>query len=292
MVMRKKLGHLLSRTPRELVLAKASSFLFCFATGSLFQIQYLKAALEMLLDEYSPDGLTFPTSEDIMDYMESTGLAEYFRGINATGGGQELEGIIEIFNNSDIGENLMNWSFPFKPLPKERTTFEFITVGLLLTVISIFGLVGNMVAIVVLSRPAMKGSFSSLLIGKSCCQALLIISPRHKMTLFSLASGLSSFDLLYLAIGIAIFGLPALSKDYHDHFLPFIMPIGFGVGHVGRVGSVFVTMSVTIERYFAIVHPLKHFSGKRYLLVTPIVTTVLYNIPKFFEFQRSQVTFI
>ena len=78
---------------------------------------------------------------------------------------------------------------------------------------------------------------------------------------------------------------------YHDLILPFIMPIGFGIGHVGRVGSVFVTMSVTIERYFAIVHPLKHFSGKRYLLVTPIVTTILYNIPKFFEFQRTQVRF-
>jgi hypothetical protein len=30
----------------------------------------------------------------------------------------------------------------------------------------VFGLVGNIVAIIVLSRPAMKGSFSSLLIGK------------------------------------------------------------------------------------------------------------------------------
>ena len=68
------------------------------------------------------------------------------------------------------------------------------------------------------------------------------------------------------------------------------MPICFGIGHIGRVGSVFVTMSVTIERYFAIVHPLKHFSGKRFLLVVPIVTTMLYNIPKFFEFKRSEVS--
>ena len=67
------------------------------------------------------------------------------------------------------------------------------------------------------------------------------------------------------------------------------MPIGFPIGHIGRVGSVFVTMSVTIERYFAIVHPLKHFSGKRYLLLISIVTTILYNIQKFFEFQRTQV---
>ena len=46
------------------------------------------------------------------------------------------------------------------------TMFNFI-IGLFLTIISVFGLVGNIVAIIVLSRPTMKGSFSSLLIGKS-----------------------------------------------------------------------------------------------------------------------------
>ena len=36
-----------------------------------------------------------------------------------------------------------------------------------MNLISIFGLMGNVVALIVLSRPSMKGSFSSLLIGKS-----------------------------------------------------------------------------------------------------------------------------
>ena len=67
----------------------------------------------------------------------------------------------------------------------------------------------------------------------------------------------------------------------------FILPMGFGFGHIGRVGSVFITVSVTIERYFAIVHPLKHFSGKRFLLVIPILSSVLYNIPKFYELERQ-----
>ena len=62
------------------------------------------------------------------------------------------------------------------------------------------------------------------------------------------------------------------------------------VYYVAGIHYVFVTMSVTIKRYFTIVHPLKHFSGKRYLLLISIVTTILYNIPKFFEFQRTQVT--
>ena len=63
------------------------------------------------------------------------------------------------------------------------------------------------------------------------------------------------------------------------------MPFGYGLGHIGRVGSVFVTVSVTIERYFAIVHPLKHFRGKKYLLLIPSLIAIVYNIPKFLEFE-------
>jgi hypothetical protein len=45
--------------------------------------------------------------------------------------------------------------------------------------------------------------------------------------------------------------------------------------------------SVTIERYFAIVHPLKHFSAKRFLLLASVVAAVIYNIPKFYEFEKK-----
>ena len=113
-------------------------------------------------------------------------------------------------------------------------------------------------------------------------------SIQHDSTI-DFFTGLSSFDLVYLVVGIAIFGLPALSDYYHKKVLHYVVPICFGFGHIGRVGSVFITMSVTIERYFAIVHPLKHFSSKRLLLITPMILSVLYNIPKFFEFQWSEV---
>jgi len=76
-------------------------------------------------------------------------------------------------------------------------------------------------------------------------------------------AGLSLFDILYLTIGLAIFGLPAIWGWYSARVYGHILPVAFGFGHIGRVGSVFVTMSVTVERYFAIVHPLKHFSGKK-----------------------------
>ena len=45
--------------------------------------------------------------------------------------------------------------------------------------------------------------------------------------------------------------------------------------------------SVTIERYFAIVHPLKHFSAKKFLLLASVVAALLYNVPKFYEFEKK-----
>ena len=53
---------------------------------------------------------------------------------------------------------------------------------------------------------------------------------------------MSSFDLLYLVVAIMIFGLPSISEDYKNSLYLDILPVSYGFGHIGRVGSVFVTM--------------------------------------------------
>ena len=46
--------------------------------------------------------------------------------------------------------------------------FEFVVPGVLLNIIGIFGLVGNILSICVLSRPAMRSSINCILLGKLC----------------------------------------------------------------------------------------------------------------------------
>ena len=50
------------------------------------------------------------------------------------------------------------------------------------------------------------------------------------------------------------------------------------------ISSSFLFLSL---RYFAIVHPLRHFGSKKALLPISATITVLYNIPKFFELRYN-----
>ena len=73
--------------------------------------------------------------------------------------------------------------------------FEYVTEGILLTSISILGLIGNIMAMYVLLRPSLRGIFSNIL------------------------TGLASFDALFLATMPFTFGLPILSTYYRVRIL-------------------------------------------------------------------------
>ena len=66
----------------------------------------------------------------------------------------------------------------------------------------------------------------------------------------------------------------------------YIHRIGFA--HIGRVGSVFLTVAITIERYVSVCHPTEDFKGKCCLIPLPIIAAILYNIPKFFEIETTE----
>ena len=81
------------------------------------------------------------------------------------------------------------------------------------------------------------------------------------------------------------FGMPRLSDYYMKHIFNHIMIFVYGFLHTFRVGSVYVTLAVTFERFHAIICPLRHFKRKKYMLPACIVFAVVYNLPKYFELQ-------
>ena len=81
---------------------------------------------------------------------------------------------------------------------------------------------------------------------------------------------------------------------FHNHEFtdPSLVPTIFqylkfryGIAHIGRVGSVFMTLSVTLELFFAILYPFKRLHLKTPLLVGSIAFSCFYNVPRFMEFE-------
>lgn len=139
--------------------------------------------------------------------------------------------------------------------------FDFITEGVLLTTVSVIGLIGNLMAFHVMIRKSTRDSFSNNL------------------------RGLSVFDAGFLLLAILTLGLQRLSSEYKSTIFVEMSFIYFGLLHTFRVGSVCVTVCINIERVFAIVFPLKSVTWKRYLLPVSTTIAILYNLPKYFEFE-------
>lgn len=148
--------------------------------------------------------------------------------------------------------------------------FEFVAYGVLLNVIGVFGILGNVISMIILSRPQMKSSINYLLIGLARCDTVLIITS------------------------ILLFGLPVIYPAtnhlfvYYFKVYPLIAPVVYPIAMISQTVSVYLTLTVTLERFVAVCHPLQArslctYGRARAYVVVIIVFSVLYNITRFWE---------
>ncbi|KZS08072.1 putative FMRFamide receptor [Daphnia magna] len=151
--------------------------------------------------------------------------------------------------------------------------FEFVISLVLLVVVALPGLVGNFISIFILSRPQMRTSLNVILIG------------------------LASFDSILLLTSILLFVVPSIytysgvGEFYYRHIHPLITPYTFVLGTTAQTSSVYLTLTVTVERYIAVCHPLRARAwctckrGRMAVIIIGI-GSLLYNLPRFFEVER------
>ncbi len=92
--------------------------------------------------------------------------------INSSHGGSTTEAEANFMGAQDNANSLAGANGAYEM----SVLFEFVVPGVLLNCIGVLGLVGNLLSIIVLSRPQMKSSINCILIGKIRVLLLSVLS--------------------------------------------------------------------------------------------------------------------
>lgn len=172
-------------------------------------------------------------------------------------------------------ENVTGSQSCMKTGTDELNFFRLITNGLGINIIGLFGIFGNIISMIILSRPQMRSSINYLLIGLARIDTVLIITS------------------------ILLFGLPGIHPytgymfNYYFIVYPHILPVVYPIGMVAQTASVYLTMTVSLERFVAVCHPLRArslctYGRARIYVIVISIFSVLYNLPKLWEAQLQK----
>lgn len=159
-------------------------------------------------------------------------------------------------------------------LSSECTLFDFTVLTVVVGLSCCLGIVGNAVSFIVLLRDS--ASVTTFLL-----QALAVADTLVLIT----AAPLFSISPIYYYTGYL--------KSYTDLyavFMPFLWPLYL----ISYTGTICLTVLVSLNRYEAVCRPFKAdklFDGtkvRRHVFYVALFS-VLYNIPRFFEYEKAEV---
>ena len=146
---------------------------------------------------------------------------------------------------------------------------EFVFEVVLITIVGIFGIIGNFIVQGFLVKLDQKIHFHHLMIT------------------------LQIYDTIYISFSILVFAVPEMFEEFkiEGHYF-YIAPVAFPMLQVALTGSTYCAVSISIERYLTVCHPFyvhaRSWSVKRYI-VPIIVFSLFFNAPHFFEFRTNYI---
>ncbi|CAB0004714.1 unnamed protein product [Nesidiocoris tenuis] len=174
------------------------------------------------------------------------------------------------FDDASINDEYAD--FEDEDAHRSEILYEFITNGILLNVVGVLGIMGNVISMIILTRPQMRSSINYLLTGLARCDTVLILTS------------------------VFLFGIPAVYKYYQSSFLvgyyfriyPFLCAVVYPIALMTQTVSVYLTLTVTLERFVAVCHPLRArslctYGRARIYVVVIIAFSVVYNLSRFWE---------
>jgi len=149
--------------------------------------------------------------------------------------------------------------------------------GYFLPVVCVFGIVGNIMNLAILTRRKMTKTFKSLEQAANKCLIALALSD----FCFSLFAFPTSF-------------LPADDIFREKGFLLSYRIYCSGILNIFILTSTWLTVTMSVERYLAICHPFKQtffltIKKTQIIIVIVYVVSVIFNIPVFWRFDLKEV---
>ena len=146
----------------------------------------------------------------------------------------------------------------------------FYVSGVLTTVITGLGLVGNLLAVIVLTKPTMHTSTNCYL------------------------TALVAWDSVVLLMSLLLMALSEVTCSFKRLGQPYVIVYLYPLALVAQTATLWLTVSFTVERYIAVCHPLQAapmctVSRARIVVAAVAFISLIYNVPRWFEYRLTQV---
>lgn len=180
-----------------------------------------------------------------------------------------------LFNFSLSGLNISLSGVYHDDSMYQRNLLMYYLMGICGMAVCAFGIIGNILSIIVLTRTCMKSSTYSYLTALSVSDLLFLI-----LTMFILSRD-SEKPHQEISWG----------KPFYIKLFPFVHPSAITF----QVTSIWLTCAFTVDRYVMICHPFKaerwcKLSTARKTIVGVFVAGLLFNVIRFFEYESSEIT--
>lgn len=167
---------------------------------------------------------------------------------------------IEFNNASDFLSNSTS---------SDLSELSFYLNGLTTVIVIALGVIGNTMAMLVLTRKTMRTSTNIFL------------------------TALAIWDTVVLLVCLLLISLTELVQSFKDLAFAYIVVYGYPIGLAAQTATVWLTVSFTVERYIAVCHPLRAASmctiyRARLVVLAISVVSILYNVPRWFEYNIAK----
>ena len=180
---------------------------------------------------------------------------------------------VSVIRNGTINDTFDDCNFHVN---QNLILFRFLIYSIFLNSIGIIGIFGNSLSMIILSKYLLKSSINYLLIGLARCDVALIITS------------------------IILFGIPPIYQytglffSYNYYIYPYLACIFFPIALIAQTSSVYLTLTVTLERFVAVCRPLRAkslctYGRARVHFYFIIIMSTLYNLPKFWEIEVETI---